>query len=250
MDGDLDTKQIESGHFKYFRQLLADFPEGEVWHEDEPDFLVHTSNGVLGIEHRQLFQPARGNGPSLQAFESQIDEVVSLAQEHAELRGMAPVHVGLFFNLTHSLTKEKRLALARAIARFIYENLPRENQTLRLEYNTKHKGDIPKGLDLAIVTRSEHQKRHEWYSSEAGQAVEDCREILQRAVDDKAEKITNYLKVCNACWLLVASAGLKPSNFIHADQVSKAYTYSSPFERTYFLDCACGLFFLMMLVYG
>jgi hypothetical protein len=240
MDGDLDTKQIESGHFKYFRQLLADFPEGEVWHEDEPDFLVHSSNGVLGIEHRQLFQPARANGPPLQAFESQIDEIVSLAQEHAELRGMAPVHVGLFFSLTHSLTKEKRLALARAIARFIYENLPRESGSLTLEYDTEHKGDIPEGLDLAIITRSEHGKRHHWQSSEAGQAVRDCREILQSAIDDKADKITNYLKVCDACWLLVASDGLKPSSFIHADQISREYTYSSPFERTYFLDSGCG----------
>ena len=47
----MSKKRIESAHFKVFRKLVPDFPDGEIWHEDDPDFRVYTEAGVLGIEH-------------------------------------------------------------------------------------------------------------------------------------------------------------------------------------------------------
>ena len=63
-------REIESGHFEVFRSGLLNFPDGEVLHEDNPDFLVITEEGPLGIELRQLFHPRPNVGPPLQALES------------------------------------------------------------------------------------------------------------------------------------------------------------------------------------
>ena len=82
----MSKKRIESSHFKAFRGLLRDFPSGEVWHEDSPDFWIHTPDHVLGIEHCLVQIPTKQKTP-LQAIESQTDEIISVAQEHAELGG-------------------------------------------------------------------------------------------------------------------------------------------------------------------
>jgi len=238
--GAVDTKRIESDHFKLFRQMLPEFPEGEVWHEDEPDFLIHTDHGILGIEHRQLFKPQRDGKAPLQAVESQIDDIVALAQEHAELRGMPPVYVGLFFDLHQSLPKKQRIDLAREIASFIHTNLPEPDQSLVLELDSGYGGVKPEALDFPILIRNQHRSRHHWQSSEAGSVMKDSREVLQAATDEKATKIKRYLANCNECWLLIVSDGLKPSSFVHADKATKEHLYTSPFSRTYFLDCAYG----------
>jgi len=40
-----EQRKIESGHFKLFRAQVPDFPDGEVWHVDAPDFLVMAADG-------------------------------------------------------------------------------------------------------------------------------------------------------------------------------------------------------------
>jgi hypothetical protein len=47
----MGNKHLESSHFKVFRTRVPDFPEGKVWHEDSPDFWIHTAAKTLGVEH-------------------------------------------------------------------------------------------------------------------------------------------------------------------------------------------------------
>ncbi len=219
---------------------MPEFPAGEVWHEDEPDFLIHTEDGVLGVEHRQLFKPPGESKLLLQAMESQIDYIVAQAQEHAELRGTPPAHVSLFLNVHQSLEKRQRLNMARQLANFMHDILIQENAPISFEIGAGSRAEKPEFLDHAFVRRDEHLNKHLWDCPEAGWAVRDSRAILQEAINDKASNIERYLSNCSRCWLLLASDGRKPSNFIHADNATREHIYSSPFERTYFLDCGHG----------
>jgi len=232
-----DNEQRESAHFKFFRQLVDDFPEGEVEHVDEPDFLIHSPSGIVGVEHTQLFKPNKSDKPPTQAFESQAEEIVALAQEHAELRATPPVNAALFFNLRNTLPKARRLELARAIARVIHDNVPQQNESIQLEYRPGGPGEQPPEVDLIILSRDEQRKRHYWQTSEAGLVLRDCRHVIQNTIDEKSTKLPKYLAKCAKCWLLMVSDGLRPSGKIFPDDKSAVHCYESRFERTYFLDC-------------
>lgn len=238
----MDKKRIESKHFKGFRKLLVDFPEGEVWHEDSPDFLIYTNDGLVGVEHRQLFQPDHPEKNSIQARESQVDELLAIAQEHAELRGMPPIHISLFFSkqMKSGLNKKQKLALGRDTATAVYKNLPNESETLELDYSNCHRLGFPDEVDHVFLSRYDGDDQHRWRSIEAGKPISDCRDALQKAICEKAQRLPSYRHTQNLteCWLLIVANGLNPSSFFEPNELSTNHMYTSPFDRTYFFNFA------------
>ena len=215
---------------------MPDFPVGEVLHEDAPDFRIRTEGRVLGVEHRLLFKPRRDASVSIQAMEGDADEIAAIAQEQAELRGLPPVHVSLFFELSGHLKKKERLELGRALARFVSRYIPEKNGRLELEYFDRREGHPPE-VDLIHITRNEHLDHHHWHRVQAGWVMQDVRVHLQEAIDEKACKLASYRESCEECWLLIVANGDRPSSAIQPDDPSLAHRYNSPFERTYFMSC-------------
>ena len=234
----MSSKGIESRHFKKFRSLIPDFPDGEVWHEDSPDFWVLTPNHVLGIEHCQVLIPV-GNKPPIQAIESQTDDIISMAQEHAELRGMPPIQVNFLFGHYSPLRKRQRLDLAREIARSVHDAVAQMGHVQPFSSIVIRKPNIPDQLTSARILILKEGARHFWRCNRYGWAVEDCRELFQKSIDEKRELFETYLANCQECWLLMV-ADVKPSSFIHPNTKTIDHRFMSPFSRTYFLDLAEG----------
>jgi len=236
----MDKRGVESEHFKYFRKLIPSFPEGEVWHEDAPDFLIHAEKGLIGIEHRQLFQESPTGERPLQAREHEIDNILVVAKEHAELRGMPPVHVTFIFrggqNNTRGLDKQTRLNLGREITKAVNKNLPQENESVKITYPDTGKRGFPEEITHVFLNR--YGKQHKWTYCEAVESLFDCRGVLQQAIDAKANKLLSYKNTrhLTECWLLIVANGLRHSGSFAINEPERNHTYSSPFDRTYFLN--------------
>lgn len=229
------TQKIESIHFKIFRKKLNNFPDGEVWHEDKPDFWVKTNSGVLGIEHCLIHIPHHERTP-LQAIESQTDEIISIAQEHAELRGTPEVHAKFLFNNNFKpLNKKQRVNLGREISLIIHNKILEEKNITPFQ-SIDIRQNLPTQLKLIHFIFVEQNMRHRWHCARAGWALTNTQELFQNTIDNKGKKHQEYLKKCKECWLLML-AGMKPSGFIHPNAKSIEHVYFSSFKRTYFLDC-------------
>lgn len=234
----LKQREIESGHFKVFRLGLLDFPDGEVLHEDNPDFLVITKTGPLGIELRQLFHPRPKTGPPLQALESIRNAVLEQARELCELRGLPPLFVSVDFDLRRVIPADRQYLIARKLAHLCADFLPSKGKLFELKREPLEPKLLPgeiRGLHIARTGRSHH-----WTDIEVGMVLEDARQLLQNAINEKATKMDLYLRRCSRCWLLLSADAFRPSNFIEIDEVTRSHTYESPFERTYFLNCFDG----------
>ena len=230
----MSTREIEKRHFVYFRNKLPDFPVGEVFHEDKPDFRIVTSNEILGVEHSLIHIPSRQRTP-LQAMKSQADDIISLAKQHYELQGMSEVHASFLFNQFRTLRKKERSELAIKIARAISSQVikgtkPFTNFDIR-------EPNIPNKLSLIHFISVEKGLGNFWRCARAGCAMTNCKSLIQDIINNKAEKYSTYAENCSKCWLLIV-ADSKPSSFIHPDKEAIAQTYTSPFERVYFLDCS------------
>jgi hypothetical protein len=237
----MGNKRIESAHFKAFRKLVPDFPDGEVWHEDKPDFRVHTESGILGIEHRLIHMPS-DKRIKLQAAESQQDEIISIAQEHSELRGDPAILATIHFKLNFVTINEKeRISLARSIARIIHDAL--EKNSSRYHFKISQPG-LPSQLRSISIYPLKEESKHFWRCSRSGWVVEDCKELLQDVINKKAKLFPEYMKNCNECWLFLV-AQLNPSSFIKPNHATIENKYVSPFSRTYFFELALRRLYLL-----
>ena len=232
----MDTRLIESEDFKYFRKSMPSFPEGEIWHEDAPDFIIHANTGLIGVEHRRLFKPSDFNKSPMQARESQVDDILEIAKEHAELRGLPPVSVNFIFSKKEiRLNKAGRLELGRKITRIVAENLPSENDFLAIVNSEVSRLGFPDEIDAVFISRY-GSNQHKWYKTEAASVITDCIDVLQQAISDKAKKLLAYKnnKEIREFWLLIVADALNSSGRFEPDEASKNYLYNSPFDRTYF----------------
>lgn len=233
-----NTKKIESKHFSYFKNLVCDLPDGEVCHEDKPDFWIYTSSRILGIEHSLILKSEEEK-----ARESQENDIALIAQEHGKLQGLPNLDVNVIFNLPKILPKKQRKPLARKMVRIIQNKLKtvklKELESCQMKYP-----ELPEQLSYLRFCKVTNDMEHLWHCSRAGWGLNDCQKLIQRAIDDKARKYSNYLENCSECWLLIA-ADSQPSSFIHPSSDALDYKYHSPFERNYFLDCSRGKLFLL-----
>ena len=153
---------------------------------------------------------------------------------------MPPIQASFFFSTQIDTNRKQRIELGREITRAVCKNIPQENESLRFCYSDCHRLGFPDEINTVFLYRYDYIDQHRCHLTEAGESISDCRKILQRAINEKAEKLPSYKydKNLTACWLFIVADGLKPSSFFNINESSTAHIYSSPFDRTYFLDCA------------
>jgi hypothetical protein len=213
---------------------------GERAPDGAPDFLISTPSHVLGIEHREVLKPHKGDGPPERANERYEDEVLAMGQELAELRGLPRARVSVLFGNTVPTARSKRLELARVLEQLIHDHMPEDGKGVRLGYGD-FRGRGIHGVDQVFIHRNDRVTRSGiWVAPRAGFVWRDCVPLLQSAIDDKAAKYTSYLKHCDECWLLIVADSFKPSAKIHADEKGLAHVFTSPFAKTFFLDFGMG----------
>jgi hypothetical protein len=231
----LEKRRLERGHFQVFRRLLANFPIGEVFHEDKPDFRVALGAETLGIEHTQLFHPADPGSLPSRATEAAHAGILRIAQEHAELQSMPGANVVVYFQPNRPIPKPRRRELGYEIARICMAYLPDPHSQIELSGRTPGGARLPTGVSEILLFRGDPENRHHWTSDGFGMVLEDSRELLQDTIDRKGELLPSYLKETSQCWLLMVADGISPSTFIEANSETQAHQFSSHFERTFFL---------------
>jgi len=116
-----NKKNIEKLHFAYFKECCKEFPPSiNIEHDDNPDFLIKHSSGVLGIEHTRLFKVTKHpNAP--QALEFFRQQIVESAQKCCE-KDIPPLFVNVWFNFNQVVPKNKKIEIERissALAEFV-----------------------------------------------------------------------------------------------------------------------------------
>ena len=74
-------KKRELIHLERFKENCTFFPEGEIDCTERPDFIIHTNEKIVGIEHTEIFQPGPPDGSSLQAQDVLAQKIVKQASD-------------------------------------------------------------------------------------------------------------------------------------------------------------------------
>jgi len=154
-----------------------------------------------------------------------------------------PAFVSLYFTLSRHRKPKACQEIAQRVAQAVHENMPPEGECVKLEYRSG--GLQPIEVDLIIIGRDYPRATSKWIWPEFASIQTDAISTLEHRITVKNQKLHNYLRHCDHCWLLIVAPSFKSSGNIHPDERSLSHIYSSLFGRTYFLNFGLGNLFLL-----
>ena len=168
--------------------------------------------------------------------EAERQKVAKEAQAEAERVGLPPVCVSIHFG-GDSWSKSERSRIIAQTVQIVHAHLPTDDDAAVsvsnrfLEFN-----DFPEEIDAINILRTPGLTRHVWNNGRAGFVKTDFQDELQRSIDRKNRLLTDYLNNCNRCWLIVGADFEDASSFYQFSDEMSGRTFTSAFERTFFVD--------------
>lgn len=216
----LSKKDIESYYLGRFKELLPDFPPGLVTLTEEPDFLIDTPRGPLGIELTELHIAAPDASTPLQASLAMRQRTVNRAQEIYTGGGHPAIRCSVFMSDQH-IRKQDVEGLATAIAHIAIKNLPPVSGSVREDYNWLNRDYFPEAIHSIAVHRLDGMTTH--FTCPGAVWVQHlAAEDLKRAIEPKESKYSAYRKRCMDAWLLICADTTAMSTWFSFDSPALA----------------------------
>ncbi len=247
----MKNKELESYHFNLFQECHCEFLVGRVEHLDAPDFLIHTPEHTLGIEHTLLFkEPIKRVAPQ-QAIEGTQNKILKKAQIICNKTNIPPVIAHVIFDNKKRFNSESVLEtinfkreeinyisseLASCIIQYYNKNSNKKESSELFTLNCDIEGINKVFINLGIQQGKSVLKTHQWKSVSPGWPRKDFIKEMQERINEKNKKHFEYLEKCQECWLLIVADRSKPSQSFQINQATKQYTYESYFNTVFYFE--------------
>jgi hypothetical protein len=187
-------KQLELWYLEEARRASAFFPAGDFTPHENPDFLLSTAAGTLGIEVTELCCEApRHEGARLGYVAPKAKTL------YGRRAGAEPVSVSPVFSRdADAMTVDE---LAASLADFVYKHRD-ENGTFlwnRCE-------NFPRGYSqIGVFEPFDFEREGHWRYFRAFQTTLAPKELLESRIAAKNKRLPDYRKVASEVWLLVVN---------------------------------------------
>jgi len=203
-------------------------------HGDSPDFIGPFNGNILGVEITEIYSLDKSKGKTLREHEVAKKRIIDRAREQAIEFGLPPLHVHVLF--TGNVSNDKEPYLTESLFEIVKNNYPESHSKVRLD----SKNEIAKDFYAILIYNIAGPKRHIWNTSEAGGVETNFSGQLQKIIDFKSKKMSQYLSKCNRCWLIIAALGVSASNFYEIGKNMAQTCYDSAFEKVFFIEAYNG----------
>lgn len=231
----VEKKDVERAQLEVFCQLFPNFPVGEIAESEEPDFLVTTGAGVIGLELTDLYWDAPTGQRPRKSQESVRYQVCERARDEWRAAGFPPVHVAVHFSENRELKKCDVELLARSVVDVAHRNLPDQEGSAEESYGWTNRNSFPEELDTVSVYRLDVLTKAHFSAPDAAFIPDLHRGDVERALRSKEPKYTNYRKKADEVWLLVNINGAPLSTTFDAVDDAVNATYRSSYDRVFIL---------------
>ncbi len=226
--------EVEIGYLEKFLESCPAPPIGVPRKCENPDFLVETAEGTLGIELTRIFMPGLLGWSTLQEQEALRRRVADEAKRIYDATSLPPLHVSLFFNEQFLITKRDVGELAKMLAEVAIRNLPEPDSRKEEEYNWINRSCFPEQLVAVTCHRYASMDASTWSTPAAAFLAKLSPAELQAELDRKADKGGLYRKKCTKVWLALCTYGEGLSSMVELTEDAIPHAYESPFDRAFF----------------
>jgi hypothetical protein len=223
----MSDKDREAWYVERLRSLWSDFPVGPRTPSENPDFLVHTSDGIVGVEVTEFASPPQDREQHIRELVSVQDQIVARARERYQEAGGPVLIVDIEFDGQVRLSKADMQPTADAIATRLLSH------TFALDAEIGWHQDVPGPMPHGVSALSGGRYRFaESWDGGNGLLMRDCTvESVQTVINKKAERYQAYRTQCNTVILVIVfSSEHDPRTDVPFAVLEHDYT--SPFART------------------
>jgi hypothetical protein len=222
-------KVSEENHLRRFRNNYSEFPAGKLTLSDHPDFLLETSDGVIGIEHTRYI---RGNLGADEHAESKALWLASQAYEH---KGYPPDEVHALWSFHEKPTKHTVPQFVDNMSEFVARHLPNPGDEDTIQYPHWAWKQMPQEIISLTISRRRSMEKNFWVSNRGGFVPElgpaDFEEIIRK----KEGKVSSYQQNCSQVWLFIVANGFEPSTHCSLAREIEGFQFDTKFDRVFFL---------------
>ncbi len=226
-------KKRELIHLERFKENCTFFPEGEIDCTERPDFIIHTNEKIVGIEHTEIFQPGPPDGSSLQAQDVLAQKIVKQASDLYLQDKNKPILVQIMFR-SGILLKKKRID---HLAVSIYQIIKRESllpgQIITLHRTHVNYRYFPSEIAMIHIAAQPNGENNFWYCSSAGIIPDVDADYIQEKIDSKKQEIDFYRSRCSEIWLLIVAEYLRIPKAINISRDAVLHHYHTQFNRVF-----------------
>jgi hypothetical protein len=196
-------KEKETRFLKIAQSRYADFPRGDITEGENPDFIIATSQGLLGIEVTQLLQEANGAEFVPHEVEAFQRKAVLRAQHVYEKNWGRHVQVRVYFSpgVVPSGGKQELAELADGLAEFVRANyqgrsvwcLLQRSHPLSLMGVAGIVFDVPKAVESC------------WFAAARSRRIPATYDLLAKCISKKNARLAAYRQRAERVWLLLGA---------------------------------------------
>jgi len=227
-------EELEIGYLEGFLEHCPMPPSGVPRKSENPDFLLETAEGTLGIELTRILMPGLLGWSTLREQEALRRRVADEAKRIYDAPSLPAVHVSLFFNEQFPIAKRDVGQLARMLADVAMRNLPDPDSRKEEEYNWLNRSYFPEQLVAVTCYRYGSMEASTWSTPAAAFLSKLSPAELQAELDRKADKVDLYRKKCAKVWLALCAYGEGLSSMIELSEHAIPHRYQSEFDRVFF----------------
>lgn len=221
------NEREQYSHILRFKESFSDFPEGILCFDDNPDVLVKTREGFLGIEHTRLYRAA------LKEQESLEQRIVDRAKEMYEVSGGPPLYVNVLFDQNVRLRVKEIESIATSLHALVCRYVPDVGERVNLEgWRFVSRGFSP-AVTMIFLDRPSASCEMAWGVGGGGVVPDLPSDLVRERIQDKESKIARYLSKCSKVWLLIVEDGFALSSYFDIQDKVKTEIYKSAFDRIF-----------------
>ena len=201
-------KETEKFYLPRFKELCPEFPDGDIEDSEPPDFLVRSSDGIVGIELTRLFNPnpigrKKRKGVFLRAVEAERDKIVDRIKEYYISQGGDPLRVSIHFSgdvIDKNSIKDKDL---ECVATMIKRKRPQVGSTTFLDDDLERNENFPDWLAHISIFGLNQGEENFWTAPGSACIPTLAAEEIQKRITEKEEKYPSYREKCSSAWLVL-----------------------------------------------
>jgi len=209
--------------------------------DERPDFLIENGDKTLGIEVIQLLEGSNSTGDKRVKIEGGWADVISELDRVWKTNGLPKVEVSLIFSNETHVPGKKIESLVERIMKVVKENLPNEDEDKTFENDGTIDG-FPEEITNLSILRCKGFKTSNWDYVDGSWGIILESKMIQRCIDKKEMKRSDYIEKCDEVWLLIVANGGKPSGLFNYEPWLFESKFESSFDAVFFFDTSTASF--------
>jgi hypothetical protein len=228
-------KGTEEYHLRRFIECFPEFPDGKLTLSEHPDFLLETSDAIIGIEHTRYINSDLG------AKESVENVALRLASQTYESKGYPPVEVRVLWNFDEKPTKRTMHQFVDTLSEFVASHLPSPGDEVAIRYPHWAWRQVPQEIISLTISRRRTMDSNFWVSTRGGFVAELTSADLHSIIRKKEGKVSSYRRSCTQVWLLIVANGFEPSTHCDLAPEIEGFQFETNFDRVFYLHSFAGM---------